>query len=166
MDDELIKAQRMVSRAIAAVQAKAGPKVLDEVNHQLKKTIKERQEVKQKPSSTPAALSAGDTVEVKSPSGQVFTVERLADDDVWLQGDILKMRVKMHEIEKRSFAAKGPRQRDVKVALTTETNFDTILDVRVSEFTMLLPRLEKWSIIVWPLALALSISGMDTAPVR
>ena len=50
--------------------------------------------------------------------------------DVWLQGDVLKMRVKLHEIEKRSYAAKETRQTQVKVELAIKDIFDTILDVR------------------------------------
>jgi DNA mismatch repair protein MutS2 len=131
MDEDLMKAQRMISKAIAAVQAKAGPRILDEVNHQLKTEIKTRQQSKSQPESSQMVLpKIGDTVRLKAHPGQVFMVERLSHDDVWLQGDVLKMRVKLHEIEKRSYAAKEPRQTEVKVELAKKDIFDTILDVR------------------------------------
>ncbi len=130
LDEELMKTQRLISKAVAALQSKANPKILNDMNHELKKAIEDRKTKPAKPQKTSDALKVGDTVWLKAHPGQTFVLEKIEKDELWLQGDVLKMRVKAHEVEKRSFGAKKNVQKDVKVNLASTESTNDMLDIR------------------------------------
>ena len=106
LDEELMKTQRLISKAVAALQAKPNPKILNEVNHELKRSIDARQRQKPVAKAQAPQLQPGDTVWLKEHPGQTFVLEKIDGDELFLKGDVLKMRVKAHQVEKRSFSGK------------------------------------------------------------